>query len=158
MAAAQGKKLAKELQGSSYVLDGEPIVGLRGTGLRRMRRRLQMIFQDPYSSLDPTLSIRDILAEPLRRGQRAFHPGFPQGAPGEELFVILGGRVRLHSEVGRGTTFKVYLPTQPRVNPSDETTVHAAGAVHEGVADEETRPSQTGRRTTVRRSPAASQS
>jgi len=50
----------------SVELDGEPIVGLRGAGLRRMRRRLQMIFQDPYSSLDPTLSIRDILAEPLR--------------------------------------------------------------------------------------------
>lgn len=31
-----------------------------------MRRRLQIIFQDPYSSLDPTLSIRDILSEPLR--------------------------------------------------------------------------------------------
>ncbi len=50
----------------SVELDGEPLTRLRGDSLRRMRRRLQMIFQDPYSSLDPSLSIRDILAEPYR--------------------------------------------------------------------------------------------
>jgi len=47
-------------------LDGEPVTHLRGASLRAMRRRVQMIFQDPYSSLDPTRSIRETLAEPLR--------------------------------------------------------------------------------------------
>lgn len=50
----------------SIELDGTSLIGLRGDELRKMRRRLQMIFQDPYGSLDPTLSIRDILAEPIR--------------------------------------------------------------------------------------------
>ena len=50
----------------SIELDGETLIGLRGERLLAMRRRMQMIFQDPYSSLDPTLHIRDILAEPLR--------------------------------------------------------------------------------------------
>jgi ABC-type glutathione transport system ATPase component len=47
-------------------LDGQSLVGLHGDALRAMRRRLQMIFQDPYGSLDPTLSIRQVLAEPFR--------------------------------------------------------------------------------------------
>ena len=50
----------------SIELDGAPLIGLRGERLLAMRRRMQMIFQDPYSSLDPSLHIRDILAEPLR--------------------------------------------------------------------------------------------
>lgn len=50
----------------SIELDGESILGLRGPRLLEVRRRMQMIFQDPYSSLDPTLEVRDILAEPLR--------------------------------------------------------------------------------------------
>jgi peptide/nickel transport system ATP-binding protein/oligopeptide transport system ATP-binding protein len=50
----------------SIELDGQSLVGLRGDALRAMRRRLQMIFQDPYGSLDPTLSIRQVLAEPFR--------------------------------------------------------------------------------------------
>ena len=50
----------------SIELDGESLIGLRGERLLAMRRRMQMIFQDPYSSLDPSLHIRDILAEPLR--------------------------------------------------------------------------------------------
>jgi ABC-type oligopeptide transport system ATPase subunit len=47
-------------------IDGEPLPALGRDELRRMRRRLQIVFQDPYSSLDPSLSIRDILCEPFR--------------------------------------------------------------------------------------------
>jgi oligopeptide transport system ATP-binding protein len=50
----------------SIDLDERPLLGLRGDALRAMRRQLQMIFQDPYGSLDPTLTIRQVLAEPFR--------------------------------------------------------------------------------------------
>jgi peptide/nickel transport system ATP-binding protein len=46
--------------------DGVDVTGLKGEEMRRLRRRMQMIFQDPYSSLDPRQSVASILAEPLR--------------------------------------------------------------------------------------------
>jgi oligopeptide/dipeptide ABC transporter ATP-binding protein len=49
----------------SINLDGVELVGLGATALRRLRRRMQMIFQDPYSSLDPKMSVAQILAEPI---------------------------------------------------------------------------------------------
>jgi oligopeptide transport system ATP-binding protein len=45
--------------------DGVELSGLSGGELRRMRRRMQMIFQDPFSSLDPRVSVGDSVAEPL---------------------------------------------------------------------------------------------
>jgi peptide/nickel transport system ATP-binding protein len=45
--------------------DGRDLLAMRGTELRRARRELQIIFQDPFGSLDPRLRIRDIVAEPL---------------------------------------------------------------------------------------------
>ncbi|MCP2164478.1 ABC transporter ATP-binding protein [Goodfellowiella coeruleoviolacea] len=48
------------------VFDGTDLSTLRGENLRRMRRRLQMVFQDPMSSLDPRQSVESILVEGLR--------------------------------------------------------------------------------------------
>jgi len=46
-------------------LDGERIDNMRPGELRAMRKRLQVVFQDPFSSLNPRMKVRDILAEPL---------------------------------------------------------------------------------------------
>jgi oligopeptide/dipeptide ABC transporter ATP-binding protein len=47
------------------LFDGVDVASLDTAGLRRMRRRMQMIFQDPYSSLDPRMTAGGIIAEPL---------------------------------------------------------------------------------------------
>lgn len=46
-------------------LDGDDILSKEGEELRRMRRRVQFIFQDPYSSLNPRKRVSDIVREPL---------------------------------------------------------------------------------------------
>jgi peptide/nickel transport system ATP-binding protein len=48
------------------VLNGTDITALRGPKLRRERQGIQMVFQDPYSSLDPRQSILEVVGEPLR--------------------------------------------------------------------------------------------
>ncbi len=47
------------------MLDGERIDNMSPGKLRPMRRRVQVVFQDPFSSLNPRMRVRDILAEPL---------------------------------------------------------------------------------------------
>jgi oligopeptide/dipeptide ABC transporter ATP-binding protein len=49
----------------AIAFDGVELVGLGGRELRRLRRRMQMIFQDPYSSLDPKMTVAQILSEPI---------------------------------------------------------------------------------------------
>lgn len=49
----------------SVVFDGVDLVALRGEDLRKMRRKMQMIFQDPYASLNPRMSVGEIVGEPL---------------------------------------------------------------------------------------------
>jgi peptide/nickel transport system ATP-binding protein len=46
--------------------DGEDIAGLKGEALRRKRRYMQMVFQDPMSSLDPRQSVESLLVEGMR--------------------------------------------------------------------------------------------
>jgi oligopeptide transport system ATP-binding protein len=45
--------------------EGEDLIRLKGESLRKMRRRMQMIFQDPYASLNPRMTVGDIVGEPL---------------------------------------------------------------------------------------------
>ena len=49
----------------SVHFDGVDLVHTKGEELRRMRRRMQMIFQDPYASLNPRMTVADIVGEPL---------------------------------------------------------------------------------------------
>jgi oligopeptide/dipeptide ABC transporter ATP-binding protein len=49
----------------SVLFDGEDVARLRGDALRRIRRDLQMVFQDPYSSLDPRGTVGAIVGEPI---------------------------------------------------------------------------------------------
>lgn len=47
-------------------IDGEDWLALKGSALRTARRKLQLVFQDPYSSINPRMKIHQIVSEPLR--------------------------------------------------------------------------------------------
>ena len=49
----------------SVLFEGVDLVRLKAGDLRRMRRKMQIIFQDPYASLNPRMSVQDIIGEPL---------------------------------------------------------------------------------------------
>lgn len=51
--------------GGSVAFDGTELTTLSPRAMRRMRRRMQMIFQDPYASLNPRMSVGRIIGEPL---------------------------------------------------------------------------------------------
>ena len=50
----------------SVVFDGQELTELKGGELRRMRRHIQVVFQDPFASLDPRLPVGEAIAEPLQ--------------------------------------------------------------------------------------------
>ncbi len=47
------------------IFEGVDLVALKGEELRHMRRKMQMIFQDPYASLNPRMTVGEIVGEPL---------------------------------------------------------------------------------------------
>ena len=57
-------RLYKPTSGHIY-LDGDDIATAQGSQLRTLRRRVQMIFQDPYASLNPRYSVGSLIAEPM---------------------------------------------------------------------------------------------
>ena len=57
-------RLVEPTEGKIY-FDGKDLLALKGRDLRAMRPRMQIVFQDPYSSLSPRQRIKQIIAEPL---------------------------------------------------------------------------------------------
>ena len=60
----------EEISEGKVYLDGTEVSALSAGQFRPLRRRMQMIFQDPYSSLDPRMTVGNIIAEPLRQYRR----------------------------------------------------------------------------------------
>jgi peptide/nickel transport system ATP-binding protein len=60
-----------EITAGQVVLDGLRIDDLAAGALRPLRRRMQVVFQDPFSSLNPRMRVRDILAELFGHGPNA---------------------------------------------------------------------------------------
>jgi len=73
-------------------LSGARIDGLSKSEMRPFRRQMQVVFQDPYSSLNPRLTVRDIVAEPLRNF------GIAAGAELERQVTELIQKVGLRTE------------------------------------------------------------
>ena len=55
-----------DLTSGEVILDGTRIDSLSASALRPLRKRIQVIFQDPFSSLNPRMRVHDIIAEPIR--------------------------------------------------------------------------------------------
>jgi ABC-type glutathione transport system ATPase component len=87
--------------GGEVRLDGIDIFKLRGAELKKMRRNMQIVFQDPYSSLDPRLPIGDSIAE----GLTIHNIGTPQ----ERFDVVL-------SRPSRRWAWKITMPCVTRTN------------------------------------------
>ena len=63
-----------EADAGTVRFEGDDVLSLRREGLKRFRRAAQIVFQDPYSSLDPMWTVLDIVAEPLRTHGAAGDP------------------------------------------------------------------------------------
>lgn len=51
--------------GGKIFVEGDDVTGITDAAIRKLRSRLQMIFQDPFSSLDPRMTVANIIGEPL---------------------------------------------------------------------------------------------
>ena len=89
-----GKTILKLIEptGGEIRVNGERIDQLSRSEMRPYRRELQVVFQDPYSSLNPRLKVRDIIAEPLR------NYGVAQGRALVERVETLADKVGLRPE------------------------------------------------------------
>jgi oligopeptide/dipeptide ABC transporter ATP-binding protein len=75
--------------------DGEDLLALGGAALRRRRRRFQMVFQDPWGSLDPRQRVASIVAEPL-----GIHAGLGTGlGTGLDIRLDRAGRAARAAEL-----------------------------------------------------------
>jgi len=70
------------------LFEGNDISALKGAALRKIYRDIQIIFQDPYASLNPRMTVGEIVAEPLRNYRLA--PGDALEQRVRELFSLVG--------------------------------------------------------------------
>ncbi len=86
-------RLVEPREGSSIRWQGKELTELSGREMREMRRKMQIVFQDPYSSLNPRLSIEEAITEPMK-----VHRLYPTVEERREQAAALLERVGLKRE------------------------------------------------------------
>src|SRR5579872_4627630 len=102
------------------MFDGEEVTKLKGSKLRRVRRKMQMIFQDPFASLDPRMTVGDIINEPL--DNFSIGSGRERGQRVQELLRLVGLNPnftnRYPHEFSGGQRQRIGIARALAVNPS----------------------------------------
>jgi peptide/nickel transport system ATP-binding protein/oligopeptide transport system ATP-binding protein len=71
----------------SVKFEGEELIGASASRIRGLRKRMQIVFQDPYASLNPRMTVQAIIAEPMR-----VHGMWRQGGPAKvkDIMELVG--------------------------------------------------------------------
>ncbi|MCC8065412.1 MAG: dipeptide/oligopeptide/nickel ABC transporter ATP-binding protein, partial [Clostridiales bacterium] len=100
-------------------LDGEDITYAKGKDLRRLREKVSIVFQDPYSSLNPRSSVEATIREPLQEAHRFTKAQVQQRT--EELMDLVGIEERLRlaypHEMDGGRRQRVGIARALALNP-----------------------------------------
>jgi oligopeptide/dipeptide ABC transporter ATP-binding protein len=108
-----------DADGGQIMFDGVDVLELRGEGLRRYNRRVQMVFQDPYGSLNPRMTVGEILAEALLVHRLVAPAGV--GARVAELLALVrlpaDAAVRLPHEFSGGQRQRIAIARALSVEP-----------------------------------------
>ncbi|MCC8027935.1 MAG: ATP-binding cassette domain-containing protein [Clostridium sp.] len=101
------------------LLNGEDITAVKGKALKKVREKMQIIFQDPYSSLNPRMTVEDTVQEPLNLSKRCSRQEIREAT--ERLMDLCGVEERLRSsyphELDGGRRQRVGIARALALNP-----------------------------------------